>query len=334
MRRANDFIVGLVIIVGIVAVVAATLWVQQADVGRRREDVTARFRDVGGLQVGNAVVIRGVRAGRVRRIELGDDGWVKVDMTLDPAISVPQNPVVLANSASLFGEWQVTIMPRSALPQNPDVEAQIAEAARRSDVIPGATLPDIAQLTGVAGRIADDVATVAERVQVAFNDTAAGELRRSIRNVDAITGQLTRTVRTQSNNLNAVMADVRVGAQSLVEASASLQRTLARVDSSTSTGEVSAIVADAGEAAKQLRETSVELRAIARSLSESQEGVTVAVARLDSVTTKVNSGQGSLGLLVNSPSLYKNSDSLLVELRALVADIRANPKRYVSVSVF
>ena len=45
----------------------------------------------------------------------------------------------------------------------------------------------------------------------------------------------------------------------------------------------------------------------------------------------MNRGQGTLGLLLNDPSLYQRTDSVLIELRALSADIRANPKRYVSV---
>jgi phospholipid/cholesterol/gamma-HCH transport system substrate-binding protein len=49
---------------------------------------------------------------------------------------------------------------------------------------------------------------------------------------------------------------------------------------------------------------------------------------------KLNDGRGSLGQLVENPSLYRNSDSLVVELRALVADIRAHPKKYVSLKMF
>jgi phospholipid/cholesterol/gamma-HCH transport system substrate-binding protein len=37
---------------------------------------------------------------------------------------------------------------------------------------------------------------------------------------------------------------------------------------------------------------------------------------------------------VNDPRLYSNSDSLMVELRALVADIRANPRRYFNLRIF
>ena len=62
MKRNNDFIVGLTVLFGVVAIIAATLWVKQADIRDRNERVTARFRDVGNVRVGAAVVLRGVRA--------------------------------------------------------------------------------------------------------------------------------------------------------------------------------------------------------------------------------------------------------------------------------
>ena len=54
----------------------------------------------------------------------------------------------------------------------------------------------------------------------------------------------------------------------------------------------------------------------------------------DSVMLKINAGQGSVGLLINDPKLYRNSDSLVTELRALVADFKAHPKKYVNVRIF
>ena len=45
-------------------------------------------------------------------------------------------------------------------------------------------------------------------------------------------------------------------------------------------------------------------------------------------------GTGTLGRVVRDPSLYAGADSLVAELRALVADIKAHPKRYVSVRIF
>ena len=82
MKRTNDLLVGTVVLLVILTLTGATFWAKQTDIGDRRSKVVARFRDVGNARVGNAVVIRGVRAGtieacpaaiRSRRLLLG---WV------------------------------------------------------------------------------------------------------------------------------------------------------------------------------------------------------------------------------------------------------------------
>ena len=173
MKRTNDVVVGLVVLFGVLALGAALVWVNQLDVGRRRQEVVARFRNVGSAQVGNTVVIRGVPTGRVQSVELAEGGWVRMRLSLDPAVELPRDPAVLLGASSLFGEWQATVMERTALPRAPGLEQQVAEAAEAGPELPGAILPDIAQLTAVAGGIAEDVAAVAERVHVAFNYSAA-----------------------------------------------------------------------------------------------------------------------------------------------------------------
>ena len=56
--------------------------------------------------------------------------------------------------------------------------------------------------------------------------------------------------------------------------------------------------------------------------------------RADSVLIKVDKGQGTLGLLVNDPRLYHNTDSLMIDIRGLIADMKKNPKRYIKLSIF
>jgi phospholipid/cholesterol/gamma-HCH transport system substrate-binding protein len=334
MKRTNDFAVGLTIILGTIIIIAATLWVKQADFGGDRAVVTARFRDVGGAKVGTPVVVRGVRAGKIESMELGDSGFVLARMSLESSVGLPVDAVVLLNESSLFGEWQATITSRDAFGRDPDVDRQLAEAAGRPDVLPGATLPDIARLTAVAGRIAGDVASVAERVQIAFDEQAARELRGSLRNFSELSTVLAQTVREQSNNLTTVSSDVRGGVQSLLRSAELLKAVSERVDSSTSRGEVRRIVEDAADAARQLRDVGRRMVAISEQLGRSQDKLESFLANSDSVARKLNSGSGSLGLMINDPSLYQNADSVMRQLKVLLADVQKNPRRYINLRIF
>ena len=335
MKRSNDLIVGAVIVFAAVAITAAVLWTRQTDIGRRHERVTARFRDVGNVQVGNAVVIRGVRAGRVEALELADDNWVRVRLLLDPSVTLPTDPVVLANESSVFGEWQATVLDRSGLPADRVVRQQIEEAdAMPGSELPGATLPDLAQLTAVAGRIAGDVASVAERVEVAFDDRAARELRTSIRNFSDLSTRLAATVQVQSRNLDTLSRDAREGFDALADAARALQRTAGRIDSATTNEELRDIVVNARQASMQLNAATARLEALAGSLETTQKHVESIASRTDTLLARINGSEGTLGLLVNDPSLYRNSDSLALELRAFVAAVKQNPKKYISLKVF
>ena len=68
----------------------------------------------------------------------------------------------------------------------------------------------------------------------------------------------------------------------------------------------------------------------AKTMSEANK----AVADLNVIVGKINNGKGSLGQLINDPQMYNNLNSAAGNLDKLMIDLKANPKRYVSFSVF
>lgn len=333
-RRKNDFVVGITVLAVSVLVIAMVLWLKQSSLRGSTRTMSVRTRDVGGLALGNPVVVRGVRAGRIEGIALGDSGWVVVNLGVDRDVSLPKDPVVLLFASSLFGEWQATIADAAGLPADAELRAHIAEARTRSDTLAGAVLPDIAQLTAVAGRIAGDVANVSNRVQTAFDDKAAGELRASIRNFAQLSDELANTVKKQSANLDKLSGRADQGVEKILSAAASIDKIAARVDSSTSKDELRQIIQSTQNAARELLAATTRLRTISDSASGTQARLNSVIAAADSVFAKVNSKRGTLGMMVNDSRLYTNTDSLIIELRALVADVKKNPKKYLNVRVF
>jgi phospholipid/cholesterol/gamma-HCH transport system substrate-binding protein len=55
------------------------------------------------------------------------------------------------------------------------------------------------------------------------------------------------------------------------------------------------------------------------------------VTNLESISAELHEGKGTAGRLLKDPSLYTNLDQLMVESRNLVAAIRKNPKRYLTI---
>ena len=333
MKKRPDFIVGLTVVITLIALVVSVMWMRQSDPTRRRQRVIARFTDVGNARVGNAAVIRGVRKGRIQSIELADDGAVLVHLSLDRGALLPQDPVVLLNESSLFGEWQATIMERASLPRDEAVQRQLLAPVAPGN-IPGATLPDIAKLTAVAGQIAGDVADVASRVDVAFDATAAAELRTSIRNFAVLSTTLARTVTEHAHDLDTLSVHLQSAVRSLDQTAQTTRAIATRVDSSMTSGELRRLIDDLGVAAAELRATSTTLSGMSRQLAGTQVRLDSFLSAGDSVLTKMNAGVGTLGRLLNDSSLYVGSDSLVTALRGLVTDVRANPKKFFSLRIF
>jgi phospholipid/cholesterol/gamma-HCH transport system substrate-binding protein len=55
------------------------------------------------------------------------------------------------------------------------------------------------------------------------------------------------------------------------------------------------------------------------------------VTRLNNIADRLDKGEGTAGKFLKDPSLYNNADQLLVETRNLIADIRKDPKTYLTI---
>ncbi len=335
MKRENEFAVGLVVIAALAVVVGGALWLSGAHLGKTEAVFTARFRTVGGLGVGNPVVLRGVRVGRVEGIRLAPGNWVEADLKIYAGVTLPAKPAVIAASASLFGEWAATLISSDPLPTDPNVRQALAEAqAAGGGKWPGATLPDIGQLTAQASRIATDIATVSARIQTAFDSEAVSDLRRSIRDFGQIADRLARVTNEQADVIGNVGQNLSKGSDVLARAATDLQATLGRVDSATNQGQLATILTNTAATSADLRSASQDFRALMGAANKNQESLVRVLVSADTVLSRIANRSGTLGLMVSDSALYRETTLTMIQLRQLLSDIQANPRKYFQFSVF
>lgn len=334
MKGRNDLAVGVTVLLSVVVVVAAGLWLGQWNPGGARDVATARFRTTGGVGVGDPVVLRGVKVGRVDAIRLAADEWVEADLRLDRDVQLPAAPIAIASSASLFGEWQVAVFDVAQAPDDPEIRRQLADATDGSEIWPGATLPDIGQLTAQASRIAGDVASVTDRIEGLVDSSTINDLRLSVVALRRSTEQLAAFTERQTGALGRVVGNAASTSDGVLRAAGHLESTLARLDSSTGSGEISALVIDARAAAADLRAASGDARLLAGTVSGERGRLVGMLANADSLVARLSRGEGTLGLLSRDSTLYREVTLTVVQLRTLLADIQANPRRYFRFSVF
>lgn len=335
MKRENEFAVGLVVIAALALIVIGALWLSGAHLGKAEALYSARFRTVGGLGVGSPVVLRGVRVGRIEAIRLAPGNWVEADLKIYSGVRPPERPAVIAASASLFGEWAATLISSEPPPADPNVRQALAEAqAAGGGKWPGATLPDIGQLTAQASRIATDIGTVAARVQTAFDSQAVSDLRRSIRDFGQIADRLVQVTNEQADVIGDVGANLQQGSEVLADAAEDLHATLGRVDSATNQGQLATILNNTAAASTDLRTASQDLRGFLGAANRNQESLVRVLQAADTVLSRIANRSGTLGLLVADSTLYRETALTMIQLRQLLSDIQANPRKYFTFSVF
>ena len=62
--------------------------------------------------------------------------------------------------------------------------------------------------------------------------------------------------------------------------------------------------------------------------------IDTAINGVQDIVARVNSTEGTIGALINDRSMYNNINNTINSANALLIDLKANPKRYVNITVF
>lgn len=329
MKGRNEIAVGAVVILALALVVVGTVWLQGRGFGREEMELRARFREVGQLQDGNAVKVRGVPIGRVESIDLeATGGGVIVTMRVQSDVRLPEDPVVLLAPESMFGDWQAEIFPRTSVPQYDYAEAPDAT------VLPGATLPDMSRLTAVADQIAQNMAILSERFEVAFTEETADNIRRAIDNIQTVSAQLTSMVSRQQEAIDGLSSDLQETTEALGDAVQTINRTFQQVETAIAGDKLVNIVAAAEHASLRIDSLSTELLNTSRTMQRAAMTADTLMQSVGTIANAMSRGEGTLGLMLRDTTLYWRLVETNAELQALLRDVRLNPRRYINVRIF
>lgn len=296
-----------------------------------------KFDNVAGLMNGSPVRVAGVEVGSVTNVELGANGvevWFTILDDMRPLVT--DRSMASIGSISLLGEGAVDITPGpggTPIPEWGYVRSGIAEGSiAQLTTQAGAGInearllvEDIRKGRGTVGKLFTDDSLYRE-----FNQLlgAAERVTKNISDGRGTMGQLANNPKMYNEleasvtNLNALTAGLRKGDGSLGR----LLNDQALADRLTQTstnleGVTGKINRGEGTIGKLITEDELYKRL---------DSVT---ARLDTVLQNLNSGDGTAGQLLRDKRLYENMNQTITEIRALVAEISKDPKKYLNVKV-
>jgi phospholipid/cholesterol/gamma-HCH transport system substrate-binding protein len=327
--RRNDVIVGAVIVGGILLILIGTVWLKGARLGQEDREIQARFTEVGQLLSGNTVKLRGVNIGQVETIDLEEGARaVIVTMRIDAGIDLPEDPVVLLSPESFFGDWQAEIFPRRSYPLYNYAEAPDPE------VLPGYSLPDISRLTAVADRIAQNMAILSDRVETAFTEETALNVREAIENINQVSEELTGLVSGQQRAIQEVADNLQETTQALGQAAATVNRAFAQIESAIGDDRLISIVGSVERTTARTDTLARELLAMSRDLKIAAASADTTFAAVNDIALRIQRGEGTIGRLLADTMLYYGLRESSIELQALMRDIRENPSKYITIRVW
>jgi phospholipid/cholesterol/gamma-HCH transport system substrate-binding protein len=335
VKRSNEFAVGLAVLAALALVIGGALWLSETDVNQKKTTYAARFRTVGGLGVGGPVTLRGVKVGRVEAIRLVENEWVETEFSIDRSVELPRNPAVISASASLFGEWTASIVPLEPLPVDPNLRNALIESDNAGgEAWPGATLPDIGQLTAQASRIAGDVADVTQRIGQAFDSTALKNLQQSVKDLATISARLVKFAHAQTDRMERVGQNVANTSDAFSGVARTFEGAVGRLDSATNDNQLRDILENSRSSSADIRAAAADLRSVMAAARSNEASLVRVLQGADSLMSRLQTGSGTIGLLTSDSSLYLETTKTVVEFRQLIKAIEADPKKYLKISVF
>lgn len=158
--------------------------------------------------------------------------------------------------------------------------------------------------------------------------------------LDQLAGDLMPKIETIANQADSLLISVRrmIDGESVQNSLASIEQTTAEL-AVTSTAlkrmvnkDLPVIMSDVQVLTADFKVISANLRQI--DFASTFDKMDVTVTDLNKITRKINSREGSIGLLLNDTELYNNLTETARSTDNLLIDMKANPKRYVHFSLF
>ena len=294
MKLTKEIKIALVAIVGILIMYFGINFLKGMNLFSTNNAYYMTFDDIQGLGASTPIYADGYKVGTVDGMEYD----YKENGPIKVKVDINKDlRIPQGSKAEIVKDLMGNLQVNLLLVNNP------RERVEPGGIIPGAVnggmMDKAANLIPVVEKMLPKLDSILTSVNALLADPA---LAASLHNVETITSNLTVSTR----ELNTLMAGLNKQVPGMI-------------------GKANGVLDNTNRLTANL--ASLDVQGTLNKVNQTLESA-------HQFTEKLNSNQGSLGLLMNDTKLYDNLTSTMSHADSLVIDLKAHPKRYVHFSVF
>ena len=271
------------------------------------------YENIQGLVSSNPVQIKGLKVGQVSNITFTDGQYnnIVVEIIIKHGYKIPKGSIGKIYSADLMGSKSIEIITGKSLEYmkdgdtlQSDIEKSLQEQVRL-EVLP---------IKKKAESLMSSMDSIFSGIEYVFNKKTQENIMTSISNIKKTFENLEYTTRRfdtiiSSGNITSIIKNVDAITTTIKLQNKNITKTIANIST--------------------ISDTLVKMN-VSRTLLSANHSLLM----FDSIVTKINQGDGTLGQLIKNETLYNDMKTVSKSLDSLLIDVQKNPKRYVHFSIF
>jgi phospholipid/cholesterol/gamma-HCH transport system substrate-binding protein len=300
MKRRDEVLVGVFLTAALAIALLGTLWLVRGGLSSGYS-LYSKFAWGQNLKPGQPVLLAGVKVGAVADVKLRNDGFLDVVLRVDDDVKVPKNAMASVKPVGIFGDAAIALTPKGPS----------SIAFQPGDTVPVG--PADTDIQAIMNRV-DSIGATVQLMTKALNAelVASGGLK-DIRKTMANAADLSNSAARLSIQLSTIAAEQN---RNLTATMASFRRAASAVDS-----------ASIDSTMKNFRTSSASLTRIAANLDSTSK-------RANTLIGGIERGEGTVGKFMRDTLLYRDLRGLVSQADSVLADLKANPRKYINLSIF
>ncbi len=307
MKVSNETKVGILTIVALTVLILGFNFLKGKDVLTKRKKIYAVFGDLGPLSKSNEVKINGYVIGSVYELEAKDKmvSGVVATINLTEDVNIPKDSRAYISSPLVGSSFIIIEKGNSAEFLEPGDTLLTRVDAGILDDVKAQLTPTLAKVRGVL----DTLSVTLSGVNGVINSEARTNLQQTLANLNRASSALSGLLDNRTGPLAVTLNNAREISTNLRNNNDSINR----------------IISNAKQFSDQLARVAIQ---------PTVDSLNAMISDMKASLSKLKTSEGSLGALLNDRTLYDKLNDLILSGEILVDDLRANPRRYVNLSIF